>query len=311
MAVVTSFKLNGLASVAGPLSFVLALTLCASAQAQDFVDLEAERAAAKAGETVESRDPYSAAPATSYPATSYGVSSSPVPVMGGVQGAPTVPQGQSQNLGNLFNQLKELQREVRMLNGKLEEQAHELRQLKQQSLERYVDIDRRLASGGVASATLGSTTTPPVSSNNNTTAAPPVTTAGTALEQPGEGDAYRRAYALVRGKNFTEAIGAFRQFLQDYPAGKYAPNAHYWLGELYLVTEPPDLESSRQAFALLLSQYPSNSKAPDATYKLGKVHFMKGNSERAREYFDRVIAQYSGTNSSAVALARDFIAENY
>ena len=129
--------------------------------------------------------------------------------------------------------------------------------------------------------------------------------------QRGEEEAYRAAYALVQSQQFDQAVTAFQQFQRDYPAGKYAPNAYYWLGELYLVVQPPDLESSRQSFTMLLGQYPDNSKAPDALYKLGKVQFMKGNPEKAREYLDMVINNYSSTNSSAVALARDFIAENY
>ncbi len=99
---------------------------------------------------------------------------------------------------------------------------------------------------------------------------------------------------------------AFQQFQRNYPAGMYAPNAYYWLGELYLVVQPPDLESSRQAFTMLLSQYPDNSKAPDALYKLGKVQCMKGNREKAKEYLDQVISRYGSTNSSAVKLAREF-----
>jgi tol-pal system protein YbgF len=305
MVIQTRLQINGLARLASPFSFVLALAAGGSAQAQDYVDLEAERAAANAGETTQPRDPYSAGPATSYPATSYGASSTPAPIAGTAQTAPAASQGQNQNLGNLFYQLQELQQEVRMLNGKVEEQAHELRQLKKQSLDRYVDIDRRLASDGAASVA-------PLANAPSAVVVPKVTPpAGIAPEQVGESDTYRDAYALVRGQEFSGATAAFKQFLQDFPAGKYAPNAHYWLGELYLVAEPPDLESSRQAFALLLSQYPTNSKAPDATYKLGKVHFMKGNREKAREYFDRVISQYGGTNSSAVQLSRDFITENY
>jgi tol-pal system protein YbgF len=139
----------------------------------------------------------------------------------------------------------------------------------------------------------------------------PVTATSGAAEQPGEGEAYRAAYALVRGQQFDSAVGAFRQFLQDYPDGKYAPNAHYWLGELYLVIEPQDLESSRQSFVLLLDEYPDNSKAPDAMYKLGKVYFLKGNRDRAREYMDKVISDYGSSDSSAVKLAQDFVAENY
>jgi tol-pal system protein YbgF len=115
----------------------------------------------------------------------------------------------------------------------------------------------------------------------------------------------------VRSQQFDAAVDAFRQFLRNYPDGKYAANAHYWLGELYLVVQPRDLEASRQAFSLLLSQYPDNAKAPDAMYKLGKVHFEKGNRDKAREYMDRVVTDYGNTSSSAVKLARDFLAENY
>ncbi len=209
-----------------------------------------------------------------------------------------------QDLGNLFYQLQQLQQEVMMLNGKVEEQAYELRNLKEQSLERYVDLDKRIA-GGAAAASAA-----PVS-NTTVVVAKPATGNSNVAEQAGEGEAYRSAYALVRTQKFNDATAAFKQFLRDYPAGKYAPNAHYWLGELYLVMQPADLESSRQAFTLLLSQYPDNSKAPDAMYKLGKVYFLKGNREKAREYLDRVISQYGSSSSSAVKLSRDFIAENY
>ena len=77
------------------------------------------------------------------------------------------------------------------------------------------------------------------------------------------------------------------------------------------MVDPQDLESSRQSFVLLLDEYPDNSKAPDAMYKLGKVYFLKGNREKAREYMDRVISDYGSSNSSAVKLAQDFVAENY
>ena len=104
---------------------------------------------------------------------------------------------------------------------------------------------------------------------------------------------------------------AFKQFLLDFPDGKYAPNAHYWLGELYMVIAPPDLESARREFTLLTEQYPDNAKLPDALYKLGKIYFDKGNSARAREHFERVINEFGNSGSSAVKLSRDFLIENY
>jgi tol-pal system protein YbgF len=296
-------KTHGLALLAGPLSLLVAV----GASAQGYVDVEAERAAAAQSTTVgpQAADPYGASPATAYPATSYGVNSTAAPAATVVQGAGQgTPQTSGQDLSNLFYQLQQLQQEVMMLNGKVEEQAHELRNLKEQSLERYVDLDKRMSGGATA--------IPAVAASNTAAAvAKPVTGNSNVTEQAGEGEAYRSAYTLVRTQKFNDATAAFNQFLRDYPAGKYAPNAHYWLGELYLVMQPVDLESSRQAFTLLLSQYPDNSKAPDAMYKLGKVYFLKGNREKAREYLDRVISQYGSTNSSAVKLSKDFIDENY
>jgi len=296
---------GGLVMLTGPLCFM--------AQGQGYVDVEAERAAAAAaGGTPPppAADPYGAQPAQAYPATSYGLNNAPA---GAAVTTPASGQASGQNLGNLFYQIQQLQQEVMRLNGKVEEQAHELRKLKEDSLQRYVDLDKRLsAAGGGAPVVGGDSGASPAVVTAPVVTTPAVTSAASqTTEQPGEGEAYRAAYALVRGQKFDQAIPAFQQFLRDYPAGKYAPNAHYWLGELYLVVQPPDLESARQSFRLLLSQYPDNNKAPDALYKLGKVQFMKGNREKAREYLDRVIREYGSTNNSAVKLARDFIAQNY
>jgi tol-pal system protein YbgF len=270
--------LTGLALVVGPVSF--------GVLAQDYIDVEAERARG---------DSRTAQPTA---ARSYGLDSSAAPPA--VSRAPAPAGNSEQTIGNLFIQLQRLQQEVMQLNGKVEEQAYEIRRLKEQSLERYLDLDRRLAGG--AAPTGSSSGESPV----NTT--PASSGSSEAAEQPGEGDAYRAAYALVRNQEFGDAVAAFKQFLERFPDGRYAPNAHYWLGELYLVLQPPDPEAARQSFMLLLDQYPGNAKEPDALYKLGRVHYIKGNRERSREFLDRVIRQYP--ESSAAGLAREFIQQN-
>lgn len=287
-----------------------------SAQTPDYVDVEAERAAAAPS------DPFAPRDTQAYPATSFGAGSAPsapggaavAPVAantgtGSVQPASAAPAG-GQNLGLLFAQIQQLQQQVMELNGKLEEQGHQLRTLQEQSLQRYVDLDKRIAAAGTA-GTAATATSPATGVPPSAPATSTIAGTSSVAAQAGEAEAYRAAYSLVQSQRFDQAVDAFQQFQLDYPAGKFAPNAFYWLGELYLVVDPADLESSRQAFAMLLSQYPDNSKAPDALYKLGKVQFMKGNPEKAREYLDQVVNQYGSTNSSAVKLAQDFIAENY
>ena len=304
---------NGLALAVGP--------FCVLAQAQEYIDLEAERAASE-GRPASASGTQAAQPAQAYPVTSYGIGTSARPEQSAstapatsVAPAPVVASGA--NAGQLMLQVQQLQQEVMRLNGIVEEQAHELRTLKSQSLERYLDIDRRLsllAGGSVdevaplpteGATSTGSPSAPAASAPASAPAAQPT------AAQPGESAAYQAAYGLVREQKFDEAVSAFQQFLRDYPAGRFTPNAHYWLGELYLVTTPPDVEAARQSFMLLLDLYPADSKVPDALFKLGKIHYTKGNRDRAREFLDRVINEYGSSNSAAVKLAQDFINDNY
>lgn len=316
-------------------------SLAGASWAVDYVDQETKRAELA---QVAPDDPYAPRGTQAYPTTSFGVSTPPAPAAPApdapaavapgapayapapapvnavapaaapVAAQPVMQQPQDQNLGALFMQIQQMQQQIMLINGRMEEQANELRMLQEQSLQRYVDLDRRLggaATGGAAAeSAVPASVTAPVGAAPNPASAPAAALAtppgAVAAAQPGEAEAYEAAYSLVRSQKFDQAVAAFQQFQRDYPAGMYAPNAYYWLGELYLVVQPPDLESSRQAFTMLLSQYPDNSKAPDALYKLGKVQCMKGNREKAKEYLDQVISRYGSTNSSAVKLAREF-----
>jgi len=275
--------------------------------AQDYIDVEAEREAAEraavgsapsdtgtatpAGYTVSGVTPYAGQTVTAVPiTTNQGVSSA------------------NPNVGSLVVQLQQLQEEVRRLNGVVEQQSAEINRLKEQSLERYVDLDRRIADLAKGSAVASPTVVDTTGEEGLTFGGTPKTDPPQPL-QPGEESAYQSAYGYVKSKNFSEAVEGFKKFLQNYPYGRYAPNAHYWLGELYLVIDPTEPELARQSFQLLLDQYPNNAKIPDALYKLGKVHLLKGNSERSREYLDRVIAEYPGHPASQ--LATDFLSENF
>lgn len=275
--------------------------------AQDYIDVEAERErerADQAGSTIDqsprvtSKNPDASSGSG---ARSFGLDSRPAETVYRPRSEDSASSGQ-QNVGNLFIQVQELREEVMRLNGIVEKQTNEIRTLKEQSLERYMDLDRRLAGGSTAA------TSPISSASAQGGVASQVQAGDASAEQPGEGDAYRAAYALVRSQEFSAAVRSFKQFLQRFPDGRYAPNAHYWLGELYLVVDPAEPELARQSFTLLLDEYPDNAKVPDAMYKLGQVHFVKGNRDKARQYLDRVIRDHG--DSTAADLAREFIDQN-
>ena len=210
----------------------------------------------------------------------------------------------SQSQGELFYQLQLLQDEVRMLRGQVEEQTHHLERLKQQSTERYIDMDRRLADlsqGAAAEPVQGA-----VGSESSNAAA-----VGAKPASAAEKAAYDVAYSLVPKRQYAEALSAFQMFLLDYPDGKYAPNAYYWLGELYLVIKPADLEASRQSFTQLLELYPKHPKEADAMYKLGTVYYLKDNKEKSRVWLEKVIAEYGNGVNSAANKAKDFLKQRF
>ena len=171
-----------------------------------------------------------------------------------------LPSTDSRSLALRVQQLEE---EIRRLNGLVEEQASLLMRLQDQSLERYVEMDRRLAAIGTVDPSVviegGEDTDSPAPDDTVPSADVPVAVAEV---QPGEREAYQSAYGLVRERQFEAAVDAFNTFLVSYPFGRFAPNAHYWLGELYLVIEPVDPESARQNFQLLLDQYPTTVRSP-------------------------------------------------
>lgn len=213
------------------------------------------------------------------------------------------------------------------LRGLVEEQSHQLQELKQQSLDRYVDIDRRLggaaAAAPVTPAAAGAPSTAPLATGIEpinaqqspqapsaaATGSPPAQ-AAPAPAPAGEQDAYTQAYAKLKGQQYTVAIQAFDAFIKDFPSSELVPNARYWLGELYLVESPQNLNAADQSFAKLLADYPQHAKAPDALYKQGKIAFMRGDKAKAKKLMQRVIDEYGASGSSAPQLAKQFIDEN-
>ena len=49
----------------------------------------------------------------------------------------------------------------------------------------------------------------------------------------GEEAAYKAALQPALSGRAAESIGRFQSFLQEYPQGRFAANAEYWIGEGY------------------------------------------------------------------------------
>ncbi|WP_373095864.1 tol-pal system protein YbgF [Zhongshania sp.] len=234
----------------------------------------------------------------------------------------------------IYQQLQQLRQEMMTLRGIVEEQEHQISQLKQQGLDRYIDLDRRLGSltTGAAGAVVGSSSAASVAvdaagSDAGTTGAGDV--AGAAVAVPdvvnpvavntapavasngNDSSDYTDAYALVRSGNYDQAITSFLAYVERYPSGRYTPNAWYWLGELYVAVKPQNLKAATDAFQYLLSKYPDHDKVPAAMYKLGTVYFLNGNKQKSQELLTHVIDRYGSTGNSAVNKSREFLRKNF
>jgi tol-pal system protein YbgF len=121
------------------------------------------------------------------------------------------------------------------------------------------------------------------------------------LEEPtqAEREAYDQAFRALRETRYADAAEGFDRFLRDHPRSEFAPNALYWLGEVYYVTR--DFETALDQFRKLQSTYPDSGKQPDALLKIGFSHYELGQWERARAALEQVIAEYPGTNYSRLA----------
>ena len=94
----------------------------------------------------------------------------------------------------------------------------------------------------------------------------------------------------------------FQSFLGLYPNGDLAPNAYYWLGESYYVTQ--NYPISLDAFNKLLAQYPNSQKASAALLKVGYCQYELKQWDQAETTLNQVVAKYPGTQEANLAQGR-------
>ncbi len=204
------------------------------------------------------------------------------------------------NTAELYYQVQVLQQEVLQLRGMVEQQTFEIKKLKQQRLDDYLDLDRRVSQLSKGSA---NTTSVPPSSNGSATVKPRQTVVGSS---PDEMKRYRAAMNLVlKEQRYDQAIVSLKKHLEDFPSGRFTANSKYWLGEVYL--EKKEYEEARQWFSRVLGEHPDHNKVPDTQYKLGVVYHMLGDLATAKNLLEKV----SQSESNAARLASSYLKTNF
>lgn len=242
-------------------------------------------------------------------------------------------QRSDQGTLNLVNQIQNLQGQLRDMQGQIEELQHKLQESDQRQKDQYVDLDSRLsrlegnhpagAAAGIAPAAAASTASapPPLNVPSAPAASAPSPARAVPAPQPAlaaaavpapaaapanpavaEQTAYDHAFQALRDGDYAEAARRFRAFMAQYPDGPLAPNAAYWLGESYYVTQ--NFQVSLQTFQSLLARYPGSPKAPDALLKVGYCQYELKQWAAARATLEAVAAKYPNTTVAHLAEGR-------
>jgi tol-pal system protein YbgF len=235
-----------------------------------------------------------------------------------------------QAMMDLVIQVQQLQDEVRMLRGMLEEQTMELENLANRQRDQYLDLDQRITDlRGTSPApvvTTGAATAagvytpsgqvlpevredvpeirPALDAPSTVTAiATPETQAREVIASPeAEKALYDQAFQSLKDLKYADSAQQFQTFLEQYPNSEYADNAQYWLGESYYVTR--NYEIALEAFQGLLSNYPDSPKVPDGLLKIGYTHYELKQWDQARAALTQVQEQYPNTTLARLAGSR-------
>lgn len=225
-------------------------------------------------------------------------------------------QRAANNQGNvdLLNQVSQLKSEVTALRSQIEELQQQGEQAKSTSQSQYLDLDGRLnrLEGGAGQA---ASSPPPADPalDASSAAMPEPPPADTGAARPGvygdpgalaqnamdERASYEAAFDVLKAGRYDESARVFKQFLQSFPNGTYAPNARYWLGESYYVTQNYAL--ALEQFKALYQRYPAHEKAAGALLKIGLSEYGLKQMDASRSTLAQVVQKYPGTDAARTA----------
>jgi tol-pal system protein YbgF len=219
----------------------------------------------------------------------------------------------SQSLLDMLERLDTLQQDVQQLRGQVEEQQHTITGLKERQRELYLDIDRRMsrferegvsaapstASPDMTGGSAPALTASPAAAAASAPGAPAVASASDETRMQQERDAYQKAFDMLRELRYAQATEAFRNFLKQYPDGRYAHIAQYWLGEAGYAQR--DFKQAIADYNALLANHPNSPKRAEAMLKIGYSHYELKEADKARAVLEQLMQQFPDSTEAGQA----------
>lgn len=187
----------------------------------------------------------------------------------------------------------QLQQEMRDLRGLIEMQGHQIQELQKQQRNLYTDLDKRVS--GISSTKDGDKrSVVPLSSGN--------VSEKVLSSKKEEVRIYETAFGAIKDKRYSVAISEMHDYLKAYPSGRYVANAHYWLGELFILSGKTDL--AVKEFSTVIDQYTNADKVSDSLLKLGVIAYDRSDFVTAKKKWQLLVKKYPNSSAARIASSR-------
>jgi tol-pal system protein YbgF len=210
---------------------------------------------------------------------------------------------------NVEVRLSDMERQIRDLTGKVEQQTFDVNQMKDRMDRLMADIELRLSSGGQISQPMGSqigaTIDATSSSNVNTQSGTlgasdmggPVLTGAASSDTDYDAPAPQDSPTQQNLGTLTQAPGgaSIPQAGND-PAGQYEM--------AFSLLKSGNYAASRNGFDEFLKQYPDHPLSPNAMYWLGENYYAEGQYDKATRVFAESYKKYPKGPKTADSLLK-------
>ena len=188
-------------------------------------------------------------------------------------------------LNQMLERMDSLQDEVTELRNKNERLQYEFTRFKERVLR---EIEDEAEQEDTEQARIGQESTPTETDlseqpEESTEQADPVTRSTTipqdreivgdkkfnAVTSQSEYDAYRRSMKILQEGDYEQLRTALTNFLTNYPKGKYAADAKYWIAESYYASE--NYPSAKGYYIQVVKEHENHPRREDAMLKIAYI----------------------------------------
>ena len=122
--------------------------------------------------------------------------------------------------------------------------------------------------------------------------AAPTTTQSSGSVSLSEQDAYDAAFELLKQSRYQDAIEAFQDVVNNWPASQLADDALFWMSEANYVNR--EFEAALNGFRTIVESYPDSTRLPEAMLKVGYIQYDIGAYDSAAETFQEILTRFPG-----------------